>query len=734
MKCLKTILPVVGLLLSSLALPQLALAADCTVENGDNDGAGSLRDCIDNVAVNDGDVVTIPANLTINLSGNTINISPSIHIRGAGVDSSIIDGSAMDDNEIFYISAENKPAVEMKGLTVQNGQESAIIVSPEAVLKVSDSTFQNNKADTQEGLGGAIANGGTLFIDNCDFIFNEAENGGGAIYSIYGNLNIKNSRFRANTAKSIGGAIDQESGVAEILASNFQGNSTGEEGCGGAIGTEGTLYIEASELNSNEGYAGGAICGSPDSLIEIKNSRLNGNTAYYIGGGIDSSGQVLLENSELSENKMDFAGGGISSGGDLIIKNSSIRGNKPLDSENDFSRGGAISIEGSDLVIENSSILDNEAFKAAGIDNCSPRSIILNSTLANNKAVGIYNEEEATAGAIDHACGGDLLISNSTISGNQANGNAAGIATTDSGSLVLNNVTISNNIADANEDGNGAGGGIYNLSGAVSISNSILAGNQDAGEQDNSGPDCYTSEESFILAAANNIIQDPTGCTIEGNVAGVMNVDPLLDPKGLQDNGGLTQTIALSAGSPALDAGDDGSCELADQRGVSRPQGASCDLGAYEAGPMAELAPDLNFGEVELDTESNTQIVTLTNTGLIPIDVNDITIDGDFSQSNNCGATLDAGASCQFEVTFSPTETGERTGSLSVDTSAGLLTVSLTGIGIEAPVVPNLVDVSGSGILSCGLNPSAQASSGMFAFLTLGVLALAALRIRKQHI
>ena len=57
-------------------------------------------------------------------------------------------------------------------------------------------------------------------------------------------------------------------------------------------------------------------------------------------------------------------------------------------------------------------------------------------------------------------------------------------------------------------------------------------------------------------------------------------VDPLLGP--LADNGGLTRTHALLAGSPALDAGDDAAAPATDQRGIARPQGAASDIGSFE--------------------------------------------------------------------------------------------------------------------------------------------------------
>ena len=63
----------------------------------------------------------------------------------------------------------------------------------------------------------------------------------------------------------------------------------------------------------------------------------------------------------------------------------------------------------------------------------------------------------------------------------------------------------------------------------------------------------------------------------------IITTDPLLAP--LADNGGFTETIALKTGSSAIDSGGvNQTCPNTDQRGVTRPQGAGCDIGAYEAG------------------------------------------------------------------------------------------------------------------------------------------------------
>jgi len=78
----------------------------------------------------------------------------------------------------------------------------------------------------------------------------------------------------------------------------------------------------------------------------------------------------------------------------------------------------------------------------------------------------------------------------------------------------------------------------------------------------------------------------------------------LLDPAGLKDNGGATQTIALLAGSPGVDAipsgvNGCGTTITTDQRGVSRPQGSGCDIGAFELVPQTLIVSiDIKPGEL----------------------------------------------------------------------------------------------------------------------------------------
>ena len=105
--------------------------------------------------------------------------------------------------------------------------------------------------------------------------------------------------------------------------------------------------------------------------------------------------------------------------------------------------------------------------------------------------------------------------------------------------------------------------------GSLTLVNTIISGNTSS-----SGNNC----SGAITSQGHNLASDGTCVLVAtGDLSGM---DPLLGP--LQNNGGSTQTHALLSGSPAIDAGDNKVCPAADQRGVARPQGATCDIGAYE--------------------------------------------------------------------------------------------------------------------------------------------------------
>jgi sugar lactone lactonase YvrE len=98
--------------------------------------------------------------------------------------------------------------------------------------------------------------------------------------------------------------------------------------------------------------------------------------------------------------------------------------------------------------------------------------------------------------------------------------------------------------------------------------------------------------------------------------------------------------------------------------------------------PAASVSPtSLNFGSQIVGTTSAAQTVVLTDSGTGPMNVTNISVTGPFSQTNNC-SSLAAGASCNINVTFTPTALGSASGTLSITDTAGTQTVSLSGNGV----------------------------------------------------
>ena len=178
-------------------------------------------------------------------------------------------------------------------------------------------------------------------------------------------------------------------------------------------------------------------------------------------------------------------------------------------------------------------------------------------------------------GGIDHNATSSvtLAITNSTISGNNSGGGGGGgiFATLDAATTIVGS-TIAGNTTTGN------GGGIR-LSGtnATLSENTIYAFNTSGTGNENCG-----NGANFVTAESN--IDSGVSCgfgTGSGNQESVSA--GALGLGALASNGGLTQTRALGAGSIALEAASADCGGLAnDQRGVIRPQGVSCDIGAFE--------------------------------------------------------------------------------------------------------------------------------------------------------
>ena len=305
------------------------------------------------------------------------------------------------------------------------------------------------------------------------------------------------------------------------------------------------LIIANGNVQTNDcGPYGDDICGGgiiiqADGTAVISNSTLINNTARF-GGGISNFGTLTVKNCVFWGNTAIIGGGGIDNNGTAIMKYSTLSNNSSEQV------GGGVLTDVGLMDIQDSTISANEANFSGG---------------------GIYAHNK-------------IAINNSTVSGNTAQ-LAGGIFVAHEGTLTVTQSTVTNNSSDR-----GSGAGIVstaNSSTSTMVSYSIVSGNVISGTNMPSDLGLTTDgdTDSFISGGHNLlgvVDENVTAFVASGDQIDI--TEALLDS--LADNGRLTQTHALLPGSPAIDGG--GSCSaMTDQRGVERPQGAACDIGAFES-------------------------------------------------------------------------------------------------------------------------------------------------------
>ena len=148
---------------------------------------------------------------------------------------------------------------------------------------------------------------------------------------------------------------------------------------------------------------------------------------------------------------------------------------------------------------------------------------------------------------------------------------------------------------------------------------------------------------------------------------------------------GSSCTITVTF-SPTVAWSRGGSIAITDNA-YNDPQQVILLVGMGNSGATASVTPSsLSFGNETLGTSSAAKTITLSNTGSAALNLNSILASGDYSQTNNCPAALNAGTNCTINVTFAPSNTGSRTGEITVNDTdpAFLQTVSLSGSGVVA--------------------------------------------------
>ncbi|MBI2883851.1 MAG: DUF1565 domain-containing protein [Candidatus Methylomirabilis oxyfera] len=366
-----------------------------------------------------------------------------------------------------------------------------------------------------------------------------------------------------------------------------------ENGCqpfGGGLENFGTLTLTNSSVSGNAVSCGGSFsCGAGggglfnEGVATLTNSTVSGNTVGCTsstgfctarGGGIDGFGAtpiptaLTLTNSTVSGNTVSCTncfsveGGGLHNIGTAVLTNSTVSENTVSCTNCSRAEGGGIS---GAVTLTNSSVSGNTV-----------------SCTKNNNTSGVCDAE---GGGISHI--GPLTLTNSTVSGNTVSCtssgtnaafcDASGGGLENLGTLTLTNSSVSGNaVSCTHGPDNGCFadvGGLFNTNlGIATLLNTIIA-------KQLAGSDCVNA--GTLISNGFNLDSDNTcQLTQPSDHPGMTN--PLLGP--LANNGGPTQTHALLPGSPAIDAGTNTGCPSTDQRGVTRPQGAACDIGAFEFG------------------------------------------------------------------------------------------------------------------------------------------------------
>jgi CSLREA domain-containing protein len=641
-RCTRRPQPLVLALLVA-ALGSAAQAATFTVNStadavdahpGDGVCATAIHVCTLRAAIQEAnalagvDIITVPAGtFTLTLAGvdedgaatGDLDITDDLTLTGAGAAQTIIDGGGIDRVLEIFGAAANSPHVDIAKVTIANGAVQGAVLDGGGIwnsgtLTLTDSTLSDNTA----GDGGSGSNGGP----NSSGGIGQAGGSGGGLYNS-GTLTLTNSILRRNTGGTGGTGGD-----------GGPGGAGGPGGPGGGIYNSGTLTVTNSTLSQNTGGPGGPGGtgigpGEPGDLPTLGGP---GGPAGS-GGGIANSGTLTVTNSTFSQNtggtgglpgfRPGFFGGPGGDGGSIWNKGSLTVTNSIL-SDNAAGTGGILGGRGGSgggiwnsdtLTVSNTTLSHNRAGdgnddrslgggnggNGGGIYNSGTLTVI-NTTLSYNNA---GNGTEGIGGGFDGGSGGGiynsdtLTVTNSTLSqnttgnGGESGGSGGGAGDGggiwNSGTLTVSNTTLSQNHLGHNgfESSNPGpfGGGLYNK-GPATLRNTILAYNT----EQFSGGNCFGS----VTDGGYNLASD-TSCPFSAPTS-LNNIDPLLLP--LQDNGGPTATQALCTGpgspeascpgaSPALDLippgiNGCGTTIATDQRGVLRPQGPGCDMGAVE--------------------------------------------------------------------------------------------------------------------------------------------------------
>jgi uncharacterized repeat protein (TIGR01451 family) len=570
-----------------------------------------------------------------------LTIQRPVTIQGDGAETTIVDGGGL--SAVFVIT--NTASVTLTGLSIRNGVgvpysgtelQGGGVYNRNGQVTILDSIIHDNRTDWAGGLW----NFGHAHVERTAIMSNTVTNGGGGIVN-HGTLLLVDSALLGNSAGHGGGVQNQANLV--ISRTLISGNQATSYLGGGIFNLIGTTWVDDSVISHNEslGSGGGGVANSAQvasSSVTLNRSQIVNNTTSTKsnggGGLLNTSDTNLVATMTLNDCQVshNFAPGSLIDRG----TGGGIWNTVFVESDN------ATAI----LTLNETTVSHNQALNGAGISNSNLEAgtggeLIVNvnhSALHDNVTLAEAGDMMGNGGGVLNV-NGTLNVTNSTISGNSANGipsseldySGLGGGILNAGSLEqtvthLVHTTITDNFATI------AGGGLLaallDVGGSgsyVSLQHSIVADNIALLVDD----DC-SSQPDFVpsMLASQGYNLDGDGTCNLTQPTDQPETDPLLGP--LADNSrpgthdGDTLTHALLNGSPAIDLIPAAACLLPiDQRGVMRPQGAGCDAGAYEAGPDLQVtktvATAASGGTAQLPPgEVVTYTIRIQNAGPVP--------------------------------------------------------------------------------------------------------------------
>ena len=520
----------VGLLLAAMPAGTVRAATHVCVDPHSPSCYNTIGEAVG--VVSDGDTIFVHAET---YHEHDITIVTSIIITGSG--SPILDAGGLGSGFIIQQGA----AVTINGMTVQGGNSSGIN-NVSGDLSLVGCLIRNNSGrgiindgtltlstTTISGNSGGIINDGTLALSSTTVSGNTTTNAGGGVFNQLGAMTMDNSAIQSNTAYEGGGVYN----LATITMTNGStiNYNRAQGGAGGGIEnrhahltmTNGSGLLGNTAANGS----GGGVYNDVGSVMTLDNSAVggigtDGNTANGSGGGIenaDAESTVTIQNhSRVTGNTAHVGGAGIYTASGL-------------------------------LTVTNSTISGNTAVNSFGGG-------ILNDGTTNITSSAISGNAAASGGGLFDGGYRHMMVSNSTISGNTASGGDGGVTAVNSGTVSVTSSTVAHN---------GSAGLAASFGASITLKDTLVADG------------C----SGMIVSGDYNLDSGATcGFTQPHDLK---NANPLLGP--LQINApGLIATHALQGGSAAIDRGGTSAngCPATDERGVSRPQGAACDIGAYE--------------------------------------------------------------------------------------------------------------------------------------------------------